>query len=325
MQSIAELEFIRKWLNWEDLSSGKLPCYVPAMAHIGFLGLGDMGQVIVPRLIAAGHEVTGWNRSPGKDSELKLLGMQVGDSPASIAGTSDFIFSIVTNGAAVREIALGVDGVIHGISDAAVYLDMSTIEPEVSREVHAAFKSVGKTMVDAPISGSPITIAQGKASLMIGGDAEVFSRVEKVLLDIGAKATYIGSSGLATQAKLSINALLMIEVIAFGEAVALAEKGGVDREVMVNAILNSVAASPVLGYRGPFILEGKMPAKPLADVAVQQKDMTLVLEQGRRLGMSMPIASSANEMMNICLEMGIGHKDFVVAHEAYLRLGGITS
>ena len=295
------------------------------MAHVGFLGLGDMGQVIIPRLIAAGHEVTGWNRSPGKDSELKSLGMKVGDSPASIASTSDFIFSIVTNGAAVREIALGVDGVIHGISDAAVYLDMSTIEPEVSREVHAAFRAAGKIMVDAPISGSPITIGQGKASLMMGGDQEVFPRVEKVLLDIGAKATYIGTSGLATQAKLSINALLMIEVIAFGEAVALAEAGGVDREVMVNAILNSVASSPVLGYRGPFILEGKMPAKPLADVVVQQKDMTLVLEQGHRLGMSMPIAASANEIMNICREMGLGHKDFVVAHEAYLRMGGYKS
>ncbi len=295
------------------------------MAHVGFLGLGDMGQVIIPRLIAAGHEVTGWNRSPGKDSELKSLGMKVGDSPASIASTSDFIFSIVTNGAAVREIALGVDGVIHGISDAAVYLDMSTIEPEVSREVHAAFRAAGKIMVDAPISGSPITIGQGKASLMMGGDQEVFPRVEKVLLDIGAKATYIGSSGLATQAKLSINALLMIEVIAFGEAVALAEAGGVDREVMVNAILNSVASSPVLGYRGPFILEGKMPAKPLADVVVQQKDMTLVLEQGHRLGMYMPIAASANEIMNICREMGLGHKDFVVAHEAYLRMGGYKS
>ena len=294
------------------------------MARIGFLGLGDMGQVIVPRLIAAGHEVTGWNRSPGKDSELKRLGMLVGESPTEVSRTSDFIFSILTNSEAVREVALGPNGVIHGISPEAIYLDMSTIEPETSREVYQAFKSAGKTMVDAPISGSPVTIVQGKASLMIGGDKEVFPKVEKILLDIGAKATYIGTSGLATQAKLSINSLLMIEVIAFGEAVALAEKGGVDREVMVNAILNSVAASPVIGYRGPFILEGKMPAKPLADVTVQQKDMTLVLEQGRKLGMALPIAASANEMMNICRGMGIAHNDFVVAHQAYLRMGGIT-
>ena len=309
----------------EDLFITDLPCYLPTMAHIGFLGLGDMGQVIVPRLMAAGHEVTGWNRSPGKDFELRRLGMNVGSSPRRVAQGSEFIFSILTNGAAVKEVALGENGVIHGISNDAVYLDMSTIEPEVSREVHDAFKAVGKTMVDSPISGSPVTIEQGKASLMIGGDPEVFPRVEKILLDIGAKATYIGRSGLATQAKLSINALLMIEVIAFGEAVALAEKGGVDRKIMVNAILNSVAASPVIGYRGPFILDGNMPAKPLADVTVQQKDMTLVLEQGRKLGMALPIAASANDMMNVCRGMGLGHKDFVIAHEAYLRMGGIKS
>ena len=295
------------------------------MANIGFLGLGDMGQAIVPRLISAGHRVTGWNRTPGKEGDLRELGMLVGKSPAEVAATSDFIFSIVTNSQAVKEVALGDAGVIHGISQSAIYLDMSTIEPEVSREVHTAFAHEGKTMVDAPISGSPVTIGQGKASLMIGGAPEVFPRVEKVLLDIGAKATYIGTSGMATQAKLSINALLMVEVIAFGEAVALAEKGGVDREIMVTAILNSVAASPVLAYRAPFILEGKMPAKPLADVTVQQKDMTLVLEQGRKLGMALPIASSANDMMNVCRGMGIDHKDFVVAHEAYLRMGGLLA
>jgi len=179
LQSIAELEFIRFSRNREDLFSRELPCYVPAMAHIGFLGLGDMGQVIIPRLIAAGHEVTGWNRSPGKDQDLKALGMKVGENPASVARNSDFVFSIVTNSAAVKEIALGTDGVIHGISNEAIYLDMSTIEPEVSREVHSAFKSAGKTMVDAPISGSPVTIEQGKASLMVGGDEDVFPRIEK--------------------------------------------------------------------------------------------------------------------------------------------------
>ena len=135
--------------------------------------------------------------------------------------------------------------------------------------------------------------------------------------------TYIGESGLAVQTKLSINLLLMVQVIAFGEAVALAEKGGVSRASIVEAILNSVAASPVLNYRGPFILEGQMPAKPLADVTLQQKDMTLVLEQARLLGSPAPLASAANEMMNACRGLGIDKNDFVVAHQAYLRLAGI--
>jgi 3-hydroxyisobutyrate dehydrogenase-like beta-hydroxyacid dehydrogenase len=114
----------------------------------------------------------------------------------------------------------------------------------------------------------------------------------------------------------------MVEVIAFGEAVALAEKGGVAREIALEAILKSVAASPVLGYRGPFILEGQMPAVPLADVTLQQKDMLLVLEMARKLGSPAPLAAAANEMMNACRGLGIDGNDFVVAHEVYRRLGG---
>jgi len=118
--------------------------------------------------------------------------------------------------------------------------------------------------------------------------------------------------------------VLMVEVIAFGEGIALAEKGGVVREVAVEAMLNSVAASPVLGYRGPYILEGKMPDKPLADVNLQQKDMLLVLEQGRKLGSPVPLAAAANEMMNACRGLGIDHRDFVTAHEVYRMLGGVN-
>jgi 3-hydroxyisobutyrate dehydrogenase-like beta-hydroxyacid dehydrogenase len=158
---------------------------------------------------------------------------------------------------------------------------------------------------------------------MVGGDRSAFERVKPVLLDIGAKALYIGESGTAVQMKLAVNLVLMVEVIAFGEGIALAEKGGVAREIAVEAMLNSVAASPVLGYRGPFILEGNMPEVPLADVNLQQKDMLLVLELGRKLGSPVPLAAAANEMMNACRGLGIDHRDFVTAHEVYRRLGGM--
>src|SRR5712671_5701367 len=181
---------------------------------------------------------------------------------------------------------------------------MSTIAPDTSRAVSAEFAKKGLAMLDAPISGSPVTLAQGSASVMVGGDRAAFERVAPVLLAIGPKVTHIGSNGLAVQMKIAVNLLLMVEVIAFGEAVALAEKGGVARAVAVDAILKSVAASPVLGYRGPFILEGNMPKVPLADVTLQQKDMLLALDLARKLG--------------------IDHRDFVTAHEVYRRLGGQT-
>ena len=290
--------------------------------NIGFVGLGAMGAGIVPRLIAAGHTVTGFNRSKDKAAPLLKSGMRWADSPRAVAAASEVVFSIVTDAAALRAVALGDDGVIAGLTPGSVYVDMSTITPDSSRAVSAEFAKKGLPMLDAPISGSPVTLAQGNAALMVAGDKAAFEKVEPVLRAIGPKVTYIGTSGLAVQMKIAVNLLLMVEVIAFGEAVALAEKGGVKREVAVDAVLKSVAASPVLGYRGPFILEGKMPAVPLADVTLQQKDMLLALELGRKLGSPVPLAAAANEMMNACRGLGIDHRDFVTAHEVYRRLGG---
>lgn len=281
-----------------------------------------MGQVIVPRLMAAGYKVSGWNRSPERATPLIDAGMIWRDSPADVAGDTDVILSMVTDGNAVQTVALGEKGVLSGIGRNGVYIDMGTISPDITRKIAAEFQKRGVAMLDAPLSGSPVTVQQGNASLMIGGDKAAFERVEQVLRAIGPKVTYIGGSGQAATMKLAVNALLMVEVIAFGEAVALAEKGGVAREVALDAILKSVAASPVLGYRGPFILEGKMPRVPLADVTLQQKDMLLVLDLARKLGSPAPLAAAANEMMNACRGLGIDSNDFVVAHEVYRRLGG---
>jgi len=290
--------------------------------NVGFVGLGAMGELIVQRLMDAGHTVTGWNRSADKAAPLIAAGMRWADSPRAVAAASEIVFSIVTDAAAVRAVALGTDGVISGLAKGRVFIDMSTIAPDASREIAAAFAKAGCVMLDAPISGSPVTVKQGNASIMVAGDEAAYERVRDILLTIGPKVTRIGGQGLACQMKIAVNLLLMVEVICFGEAVALAEKGGVEREVAVDAILKSVAASPVLGYRGPFILEGKMPKVPLADVTLQQKDMLLALDLGRKLGSPVPLAAAANEMMNACRGLGIDHNDFVTAHQVYRRLGG---
>jgi 3-hydroxyisobutyrate dehydrogenase-like beta-hydroxyacid dehydrogenase len=289
---------------------------------VGFVGLGAMGQLIVPRLMAAGHVVTGWNRSRDKAEELIKAGMRFADTPRAVAAESEIVFSIVTDSKAVKAVALGLDGIVSGLRQGGIFIDMSTIEPDESRAMAAEFAKAGSIMLDGPLSGSPVTVKQGNASIMIGGDAAAFERVKPVLLAIGPKVTRIGGNGLACQMKIAVNLLLMVEVIAFGEAVALAEKGGVDRAVALDAMLKSVAASPVLGYRGPFILEGGMPEVPLADVTLQQKDMILALNLGRQLGSPVPLAAAANEMMNACRGLGIDGNDFIVAHQVYRRLGG---
>ena len=290
--------------------------------NIGFLGLGAMGSLIVRRLIEAGYTVIGWNRSRDKAQPLIEAGMKFAETPRAVAQQSEIVFSILTDAVAVKAVALGSDGIISGLRKTGIYIDMSTIDPDASRSVAAEFAKAGSIMLDAPISGSPVTVKAGQASVMVGGDETAYERAKPVLLAIGPKVTRIGGNGLACQMKIAINLLLMVEVICFGEAIALAEKGGVARDVAVDAVLKSVAASPVLGYRGPFILEGKMPEVPLADVTLQQKDMLLALDLGRRLGSPVPLAATANEIMNACRGLGIDANDFVVAHQVYRRLGG---
>jgi 3-hydroxyisobutyrate dehydrogenase-like beta-hydroxyacid dehydrogenase len=291
---------------------------------IGFVGLGDMGQAIVPRLINAGHTVVGWNRTKEKAAPMFKLGMLWAGTPREAAQEAEIVFSIVTDSAAVRSVSLGPDGIISGLRKGAVYLDMSTIDPDVSRAVAAEFAKVGLIMMDAPISGTTLTLSQNRASLMVAGDKAIFERVQPVLLAIGPKATYIGAQGLAVQLKVALNMTLVIEVIGFCEGIALAEKGGVPREVAVDAFLKSVVASPVLNYRAPLILEGRISDATYGNVNLQQKDMLLALDLGRKMGVPVPLGAAANEMLNACRGLGLDHHDFVTVYEVYRRLGGMS-
>lgn len=291
---------------------------------IGFAGLGDMGQAIVPRLLAAGHTVTGWNRTKEKAAPMFKLGMLWADTPREAARDSEIVFSIVTDAAAVKSLALGENGVIAGLRKDAIYLDMSTIDPDGSRAVAAEFAKAGLTMLDAPISGTTLTLAKGNASLMVAGDKAAFERAQPVLLAIGPKVTYIGAQGLAVQLKVALNMTLVIEVIGFCEGIALAEKGGVPREVAVDAFLKSVVASPVLNYRAPLILEGHISDATYGNVNLQQKDMLLALDLGRKMGVPVPLGAAANEMLNACRGLGLTHHDFVTVYEVYRRLGGMS-
>jgi 3-hydroxyisobutyrate dehydrogenase-like beta-hydroxyacid dehydrogenase len=255
---------------------------------------------------------------------LLEIGMVWADTPREAARQSEVVFSIVTDSAAVRALALGEHGVIRGLSKGAVYLDMSTVDPDASRAIAAEFAKAGLTMLDCPISGTTLTVGQGKASLLVAGDKAAFERVEPVLLAIGPKVTYIGAQGLAVQLKVALNMTLVIEVMGFCEGVALAEKGGVPREVAVDAFLKSVVASPVLNYRAPLILEGHISDATYGNVNLQQKDMLLALDLGRKMGLPVPLGAAANEMLNACRGLGLAHHDFVAVYEVYRRMGGMS-
>ena len=290
--------------------------------QVGFVGLGSMGSAVVERLLDGGFAVTGWNRTPARAEPLVERGMAAAETPAAVAAQADIVLSMVTDTAAVEEVASGPDGILAGLRPGGVWADMSTIAPDASRRLAERATEAGGEMLDAPVSGSVATLKQGDLAIMAGGTEEAFRRAEPVFLAIGPRVTRVGENGMALVTKVALNLALVVQVVGFCEGVALAEKGGVSREVAVEAMLGSVISSPVLRYRGPFVLEGNMPDVAWADVDLQQKDLMLAFDLGRRLGAPLPTAAAANELLNACRGMGIGHHDFAVVHRVYRAMAG---
>jgi 3-hydroxyisobutyrate dehydrogenase-like beta-hydroxyacid dehydrogenase len=289
--------------------------------RVGFAGLGAMGGGIARRLLDAGYNVTGWNRTRERAEPLVDAGMGWADTPRELAESVDVLFTMLTNTAAIEATAGGPDGVLAGLREGAVWADISTISPDASVALAERVRATGASFLDCPVSGSPATLAAGKMSVMVGGDRAAFERIEQVLRAIGPKVTYIGPNGQAILTKIAINLALVVSVTAFAEGVALVEKAGVDRAAAVDAVLKSVIASPVIGYRAPLIVDD---TDVFADVELQQKDLVLAEELARRLGAAVPTCAATSEMLSAARSSKSAGRDFVVSvHEAYRRMGGM--
>ena len=291
------------------------------MANLGYVGLGAMGGLMAERLMAKGHAVTGYNRTKSKAQGLIAKGMKWADSPREVAEASDAVFVMVTNSAALEAVANGPDGLLAGLGAGKLLIDMSTVSPAVSRVLAARVRDTGAAMVDAPVSGSVVTLQQGKLSVMVGGDASTFERVKPLLEDVGPRVTHVGPNGLALSMKIAINLSLAVQMLAFSEGVLLAEKSGIPREVAVDVMTHSVIASPMVQYRGPFVLN--MPDEAWFDVNMMQKDMQLALEMGRQLDVPLPTTAVTNEMLTAARGMGLARHDFAIVFEALARMAGV--
>jgi 3-hydroxyisobutyrate dehydrogenase-like beta-hydroxyacid dehydrogenase len=291
------------------------------MANLGFVGLGVMGSEMVLRLLAKGHTLTGYNRTRSKAARLLDKGMKWAGSPREVAAASDLTFSMVTNSPALEMIVEGPDGILAGLAPGKVLIDMSTVSPEFSRSVAAKVRAKGADMVDAPVSGSVITLQEGKLSVMVGGRKDTFDRVMPLLLDIGPKVTYVGDNGLALVVKIAANLSLAVQMLAFSEGVLLAEKSGISREVAVEVLTNSAIASPMVKYRGPFVL--KLPAEAWFNVNMMQKDMLLALDLGRALDVPMPTTAITNEFLTAARGMGLVQEDFAVLFDVLANMSGV--
>ncbi len=295
----------------------------PCVAELGFVGLGVMGSRVVKRLLDAGLAVTGWNRTKEKAQWLLDAGMNWADSPRAVTEQSDVVFTMVTNTKALQAVTYGPDGILAGLQPGAVYVDMSTTSPANTRAIAEKVAELGAQMLDAPVSGSVITLEQGKLSIMVGGDDETFERARPVLEAIGPKVIHVGPSGSAVTMKIAVNLSLAVQMLAFSEGVLLAEKSGIPREKAVEVMLASVIASPMVAYRGPLVLGH--PEEVWFDCHMMQKDMNLALELGREVDVPLPTTAITNELLTAARGMGLDHKDFAVVFDVLASLSGIET
>ena len=291
------------------------------MANLGFVGLGVMGGRMAKRLLDAGHSVTGYNRTKSKAQWLVDAGMKWAESPRLAAESSDVVFTMIANNNALRAVTEGKDGILAGLSAKKIYVEMSTVSPAAIRLLAKEVEARGADMLDAPVSGSSITLDEGKLSFMVGGKREIFDKVLPFLQAIGPKATYVGGHGLAASMKIATNLSLAVQMLAYSEGLLLAEKSGIARETAVEVLLNSVMASPMIKYRGPFVL--KMPAEAIFDVNMMQKDLLLALDMGRQLDVPLPTTAITNQMLTTTRAMGMADKDFAVMFEALAKMAGV--
>ena len=280
------------------------------MANLGFVGLGLMGSRIAKRLIDAGHQVSGYNRTRAKAESLIQAGMQWKDSPREVAQAADITLSMVTDTAALSSITDGPDGILEGLSAGKIYVDMSTVSPRLVRDLVRRVAATGAQMLEAPVSGSLPAAESGTLIIFVGGSEDALEKVRSVFESISQKIIHIGENGQAITTKIAINLNLPIQLIGLFEGVLLAERSGIPRAEALDALLNSVIASTALKYRAPFML--KMPEEVWFSAAMMQKDIRLALELGEELGVSLRTVELVNEMLTKAIEMGYGDEDFAV-------------
>lgn len=288
------------------------------MEKIGFIGLGKMGSQLSSRLLKAGYSMTIYNRTKEKAAPLIDLGMQWVDSPKKVIQLCSIVFMSLTDNQAVSEIVEGKDGLLSGATSGKLVIDMSTISPEMSQQLAAKFRENHGQMLDAPISGNPVAVKNGTATIMVGGDATAFLKAKPILESITPEVFYVGENGHALFLKLAININLAAQFSAFSESVLLIQKAGLNIQNALEIMKHSAIASPGIQQRAPLILSP--PSEPLFTIKMMQKDLLLSLDHGRKLGIPLLNTALTNEILTSATGLDYGEKDLSQLFQAMVEM-----
>jgi 3-hydroxyisobutyrate dehydrogenase-like beta-hydroxyacid dehydrogenase len=288
---------------------------------LGFVGLGAMGGRMARRLLDGGFALHGYNRTPAKAADLVAAGMTLAASPREVAARAEVVFTMVTDDAALEAVTRGPQGIVAGLRPGAILIEMSTVSPAVIHRLAGDVAARGGALLDAPVSGSPATLESGQLSFMVGGDPAVLERARPFLAAIGPTVTHVGAVGLAKSMKIAVNQGLAVQMLSFAESVLLAEKAGIARERAVEVLLKSVVASPMVKYRGPFVLG--MPADAWFDVDMIQKDLRLALDMARSSAVALPSVALTHELLTAAKGLGLAKYDFAILFDLLAQMANL--
>ena len=281
---------------------------------IGFIGLGVMGKPMARNLLDAGYPVVVHNRSREPVEELARLGARPAGSPAELARESDLIITCLPDSPDVKNVALGPDGLIEGVSPGDIYVDMSTISPTVAVEVAEGLAKKGVRCLDAPISGGDVGAREGTLSIMVGGDEEVFRAVEPLLDVLGETIVLCGPNGAGQTVKACNQIQVALNLLGMAEALVLGQKAGVDPLTVVNVLSGGFAQSRVMDVRGPNVVRGIF--EPGFRSELHYKDLNIIREAARAFEVSLPGSALAHELFGAMQARGWGDLD----HSAVIRV-----
>jgi 3-hydroxyisobutyrate dehydrogenase-like beta-hydroxyacid dehydrogenase len=287
------------------------------MNRIGFVGLGSMGAPLAGRLLG-GNQVYGTNRTRAKASALIGQGLIWRDTPREVAAAAQVVFSMVTDDAALAAVTSGPDGILAGLRPGTVYIDMSTVSPQASRELARQVHAAGASMIDAPVSGSVPAAETGTLAIMAGGPGEAFHAVLPLLRRLGSNITHVGRNGQGLLLKLAINISLAAQMLAFSEGMLLAARGGIDPGLAARAMTGSAIGSPMLQARAPLVLD--LPEQAWFDVQLMHKDIRLALAAAFQAKVLLPAASAADRVLSRAEELGYGHRDIAALFQVLAQM-----
>jgi 2-hydroxy-3-oxopropionate reductase len=274
---------------------------------IGFIGLGIMGGPMARNLIDAGYEVVLYNRTKEKAEEIASGGATVADSPRDVAESSDVILSMLSDSPQVEEVVAGEDGVLEGIKEGALLVDMSTISPVVTRELEEKIKERGASMLDAPVSGGDVGAQQGTLSIMVGGGEEDFERARPLFEVLGDTMTHVGPIGAGQTAKAANQIVVALTIEAISEALVLGSKAGVAPDKILEALSGGLAGSNVMEAKKEKFLSHDF--DPGFKVELHHKDLGIALAAGREYGVSLPVTAIVDQMLEALKAKGRGDRD----------------